>query len=349
MIRLRSPRINMLSVLAVLIATITHPSPTRADNANDYQWSPWRTIGTATVTQAETTTRSFYPSNEFGLRYWSSSGGINYNVEKPKISRLDYKVNGSVAGETYFRMASRNERYVMKGLLGLGGEQTGHVQDLDYNQPTNANTISDTTSSLKNGRLLYVSADLGYKLNFLSTTHAATSVLTGLGYYQDVVTAHGLVCNQISTGSLAGVCNSAGQVLKPNSVKTLQEEAEFSALRIGLEHNWRPTRRLTWRNEVMFVPYANFTSNDFHYLRSDLGSEVPNFRDFGIAYGAQLETTVDFKVTPRWSVNFGGRYWEFWSSQTKTKVGNPVLLSTEKSYDWKYTRAGIFAGATYHF
>jgi len=330
--------------LAGLLLVLAFPAQAQSISSTS-GWSPWQQSSVA-YNEMATSTAARYPSNEFGFRYWYSSSDIHYNVGKPKISRLDYKVDNSKLGEAYFRIASRNARYLLKGYLGMGGEQNGNVDDSDYE---NGTTASDTNSSLGKGRLQHFYMDLGYKLNSLSSHTDATSVIIGGGYFQDVMTARGLTCKQVGTGSFAGGCNSVGQAVESDDVKVLQNNSKFSALRIGLENNWTPTRRLTWRNEIALIPYASFRNDDYHYLRSDLGSEVPNFRDNGTAFGAQMETMFDYRLTPGWSINLGAQYWVFWSPQTTTKVGNPVELGTEKSYDWLYHRLGAFVGTSYHF
>lgn len=309
-------------------------------------WNPYQ-FGRSVASQ-ELSKNSGRRDNEFGVRYWASSAEVSYDVGKsPRLSRLEYVVDDSMAGEAFFYMDSQNSRYLFKGVVGLGGEQDGNVGDADFN--ANGSTGSNTNSKLSDGNLFYISADLGYKINALSTASAKTSFLGGVGFIQDTMTARGVVCKQTGNGTYAGTCTGGpGSVEVASNIKALGNEVELTTLRLGIENNYRPTRRLSWRNEIILVPYANFTNNDSHYLRTDLGPGLPNFRDYGRAYGVQLETVLEFKVIPRWSVNIGGRYWQFWAPETTTKVGNPTQ-SKSKSYEWDYSRMGLFIGTGYHF
>ncbi len=322
--------------------------PARAQNYSDGGWTGWQQPESAPAGDYITNVPSArYLNNEFGMRYWFTTGSLSYNVSKPKISSLDYKEDNSQSEEVYFRMASRNERYLIKGYLGIGNTANGNLDDSDYE---NGRKISDTNSDLGDGRLQHVYLDLGYKLNSLSTSESTTSAIVGAGYFQDVMNARGLTCKQASSGSLAGICNSAGENLLSDNIKVIQNDARFTALRVGLENNWSPSQRVTWRNEIALVPFAQFRDNDNHYLRSDLGTNGPNFRDNGMAVGTQLETVFEYRFAPAWSLDFGGRYWIFWAPQTSTKVGNtPFVLGKENSYDWLYQRLGGYVGLAYHF
>jgi len=346
----------LLFALLLLVATpvpaMAQTAPTGSNtqpSTTPTNWTPWRPAPPAPQNDFAAATR--YRNDELGLRYWYSSGEISYDVSKPKISRLDYKVDNSQSGEMYFRFTNPQERYLFKGTLGFGGEQNGNVRDFDYN--ADGSTGSDTDSKLGKGRLSYGNADLGVKLRALSGTSASTTLFGGLGYIQDVMTARGSTCVQAGTPGAPNNfnldCPSAGTVEVASNIKTLQNDAQWTSFRVGLENNFQPTQRLSWKNEVAFVPYASFWNGDSHYLRSDLGTSQPNIVDNGSGYGVQLESTLDYKITSRWSLNLGGRFWEFWVPDSTTKVGNPIVLDEQKAYSWVYQRLGVFGGVTYHF
>jgi len=343
-----------LSFAGALLCLIAWPAAAAlADNTSPWtQWQqPTPTIATNQITYSP---GRFGHNDELGLRYWYSDSEISYNVsQNPKVSRLDYKIDNSQTGEAYFRLSSANARYLVKGSLGIGGEQNGNVMNYDYNP--NGSLGSDTNSTLGKGNLFYAYSDLGYKLDSLSWSQAPTSVTGGLGYLQDVMIARGLTCEQAGSGSIYGPggtnpssCTAPGQVPEGSDIKVLQNDAEWATLRIGLDNNYQPTTRLTWRNEIVAVPLAYFYDGDSHYLRPDLGILLPNIMDRGYGYGLQLESLLDYKITPRWSLNIGARFWQFWVPETKTKYVNADIPSSH-SYSWSYQRLGAFAGVAYHF
>ncbi len=278
-----------------------------------------------------------YPGNEFGFRYWDFSQGMTYDIGKPKVAHFDYNVDDSQEGELYFRMASRNARY-----LGIGGLENGNAEDIDY---ANGARTSDTKSDLSDGRMDHFYLDFGYKLNDLSAPAAPTSLIVGAGFFQDIMTGEGQTCQQAG-----GACSNAGQTLQPIGIKTMESDSRYTALRVGFENNWTPTQRITWRNEIVVIPLSEFRDEGYH-PQASLGNSIYNFRDNGFAYGTQMETMLDFRITPDWSLNLGAQYWLLYAPETKTKVGNPYTLGTtsENSYDWRYHRFGAFAGAAYHF
>ena len=312
-----------------------------------YGWNPYQ-YGNSVDTYHPLTASPSFPEDEIGVRYWYSPSSLTATVGKPAVSRLDYSVDGTEIGETYFYLTSRNAKYLFKGVLGIGTGQTGNVDDKDYN--TDGSLGQDASSNLSDGRLFYVYADLGYRLDSLSTQHARTSLLGGLEYIQDTMNGKGATCNQAGNGAFAADCvGGAGSVEAASGVKVIQDQAQFSALRVGLENNWEPNRRIAWHNEVVVVPYADFRNNDSRYLRTDLGYGEPNIVTNGnYAYGIQLETNFEYYVLPAWSVSVGARYWEFWVPDGSTKYGNPTQANL-KSNDWDYQRYGFFVGTGYRF
>ncbi len=316
--------------------------PWLAHAAPDNSFTSWRP--TPQTLQASAAKKSVFV-NEFGVRYWYSTGNIHYDVEKPRISYLNYDADSEHAGEAYARFSNRNESFFVKGIVGLGGKLDGDILDEDF---TGSTKISSTNSKIDTGHLHYAQADMGFLINPLSNkTHTfTTNAIGGYGYFEDEMTARGIRCNQASVFGCTGPGDDLGFAA---DTKVLKNNATWNAVRIGIENTFRPSRYWQLRTEVVGIPYADFQNDDSHYLRSIGGGKLPNFRDSGTGYGAQLQATLDINITPRWTVNAGARYWRFWSSETDTDVGNPTVVATEKSYNWDHERYGFLLGAAYKF
>ena len=288
-------------------------------------------------------------SNELGARYWYSNGSINYNVENPRISRLEYEANSGHSLEIYTRLGGSSSNFLFKGLAGLGISGSGNVKDFDYDLPDSATDVpgtdfSSTDSKLEVGNFGYAILDLGYKLNFISGKRARTNLLVGYGYFKDNMTYNGATCIDTSSGVYAGC--SAGEVAVPYDTKVLKNEAQWNMLRIGAETILKPSPNLTVRLEAAGVPYAAFDDDDSHYLRQESLGSVPNFRDSGNGYGMQLEAFVEYQLSKRWGLGVGGRYWRLWADETDTQVGDG---GRGTSYDWDHERYGFLAEAKYFF
>lgn len=332
----------MIRFLCLLfaIACITLPHAAKAQ-----QWDPW-TYGKPVVNpvppERSNKTQRKIRDHEFGIRYWISSAENKFEASSPKESSLDYEVDESHSGESFFYLTSPTSRFLFKGVVGFGGSQSGELEN-DTFDTTNGQLIQQTTSNISDGGLFYAYADLGVKIPRLKTPSSTTSFLLGGGYFQDSMMSKGAVCTRVTASSPD--CTTQGEILFGNTTKSIQNDARWIAMRVGLENFYNPHSQLAWHNEIILIPYAVYKNLDSHYLATE---NTPNFIDRGRSYGVQLESSLDYRITSRWSLNMGARYWRFWTPSTKTRIGNPAS-SEGKAYNWDYERVGLFLGTGYRF
>jgi Outer membrane protein beta-barrel domain len=131
---------------------------------------------------------------EVGVRLWFSSGRENegplFNAPPLVLaSNLNYTGMNAVSGETFAR-ADHASGFFVKGNLGAGGFNQGHLNDEDF--PA-FNVYSNTLSSLS-GHIGYATIDVGY--NFLRTQNAKLGAFVGYNYYQQGINDYG--CGQLA-------------------------------------------------------------------------------------------------------------------------------------------------------
>ncbi|MFY9840126.1 MAG: outer membrane beta-barrel protein [Xanthobacteraceae bacterium] len=275
---------------------------------------------------------------EVGARLWFSSGRLNEGplFDAPPLtlaSNLNYTGMNAISGETFARVDHTSGLFV-KGNLGAGGFNQGHLNDEDF---PSFNVYSNTLGNLS-GHIGYATIDAGY--NFLRTPNAKLGAFVGYNYYQQGINDYG--CTQ-DAGEL-GEC-----VVPPvlPGVLGITQYDHFNSLRLGLSSQVMLTDRLRLTADAAYLPWVNFQGLDSHAQRQLL---VFDAGDAG--NGMMLEAMLDYDVTANWTVGVGGRYWA-WNMSNNGSAGFLDLTgatpNASEPEGFSAARYGMFIQSSYRW
>ncbi len=271
---------------------------------------------------------------EAGARLWFSTGrdgeGPLFSPSLKLLSRLIYGGLDAFSGETFARVDHASGFFV-KGNLGAGGINNGHLNDEDF---PGTNVYSNTVDT-DSGHIGYATIDLGY--NFLTVPGAKVGAFVGYNYYNQAINTYG--CTQ-----LAG--DTGCRPSSPSNLLGLTENDHFNSLRIGLSSETMLSDRLRLSADAAYVPWVNYIGLDDHLMRQLLSPDAANSGD-----GVMLEAILDYKITDAWNIGVGGRYWA-WNMNTGTSGFNflttPASNGVEPSR-YSTERYGMFVQTSYHW
>lgn len=246
-------------------------------------------------------------NGELGLRYWYSSGVHKHSHsaqnEFPQFgnptSVLTYENLDAHAAEIYARQ-SIGDRWFIKGILGGGAIITGSFDDEDYF--AGQQKFSDSTSSVPEGWLWYLTLDVGRYQWALAKPTSRVSVFFGYAQWIEYVEAYGASYTVDTEGDGAPISRD---------VRVIGNKAIWRALRLGFAADVRVSSRTTLTTEVAFIPYGTVRNEDSHYLRTgpdDLGP-APNILIRGYGHGLQFEAELRHEIVRRVDLSLGWRYW----------------------------------------
>ena len=267
--------------------------------------------------------RSDY-SFEVGARYWYSWGNISFAFSNgdpffgSPTSTLDWHGLDAHSGEAFGRIDHKPTGLFVKGLFGLGVINTGNIEDRDF--LFDQIKFSDTTSDVRDGRVMYGMFDVGWA--YWPVPDIRVGVFAGYHYWRERVTAFGVRCNE--TGTFINLCGPGGSVPVSFDIASLRYEPIIHAVRLGVEGKAAITDRWSVSGEIALVPFAAVQNNDSHLLRqsfADLGP-VPNvITQTTYAFGLEAELFVNYAVTPNIEVGGGARYWGVGSNYGGVRFG----------------------------
>jgi opacity protein-like surface antigen len=187
--------------------------------------------------------------------------------------------------------------------------------------------------SSASGHLGYATIDVGYNVWRDAGTKAGPFV--GYNYYAQAIETFG--CSQTAGGT---ICSPAA----PSSLLGITEGDSLNSLRIGLSSEIMLTDRIRLTTDAAYVPWVSFSGLDDHLLRQLLLSESAIHGN-----GVMLEASLDYFLTPAWSVGVGARYWA-WNTSTGT-VNFDFLAGPQSSEMGRFTaeRYGVFAQSSYRW
>jgi opacity protein-like surface antigen len=283
-------------------------------------------------------------SFDFGTRTWFSTGRVgapaplNGGAAAPGVdllSRLIYYDENAVSGEVFAR-ADRSNGLFVKGYVGAGAITSGHMNNEDF---PGGNAYSNTLEPNGTGNSLeYLTVDAGY--TFLKRPGARLGAFVGYNYFYENINTNNCIQLAAATG-----CSSPANAMVPTN--GVSEEDWISSLRVGLTGQFALNERLSLSTEAVWVPYAYFEGINNHNNRLLQITEGHSSGD-----GVMLEAILSYKVTPKWSVGIGGRYWA-WNIPSGISGFNNVVPSTNFSGTegghYFAERYGVFAQASYHW
>lgn len=239
-------------------------------------------------------------TGEFGTRVGYSSGRFKKklwdNVTPGQLnSALTWPNQAGLAMESFARLDHISGAFV-KGTFGGVNLGKGHMNDEDF--PPAAIPYSNTRSATKNGRDLYLTADLGY--SFLRSRAVNLGAFVGYGFYSQHLNAYG--CDQIAGNP--GICPPPAPFINPAAL-VLSETERWHALRLGLAGSTMLTERLKLSGEAVWLAYAKLDAKDNHWLRPNINPLVEKGHG---SKSYQLEANLSYAVTDRLNVGLGARY-----------------------------------------
>jgi len=279
-----------------------------------------------------------------GARVWFSSGKFQWdNSAVPSIpadprvleSRLTYDGLSGVSEELFGRLDSPWNVFV-KGNVGIGGFDRGHVNDEDWGI-LGLVSYSNTLSDERNGKFDYGTIDIGYDLWRTATAKIGPFV----GYNRYTQRSDSFGCIQIANPLLP--CLAPGD---NRAVAT--QDTTWDSLRVGAAAETMFLDRWKLTADIAYIPYTSFSGRDNHLLRA-----VTTFFDqTGTGQGIQLEGILSYFVTPNFSIGAGARYWAMWTTSgsfTCTGCGGAGVVSGPEQAKYNTERWGAFLQAAYRF
>ena len=198
-----------------------------------------------------------------GQTKWSHDfSGLTYKDDSTNIMEL--------SGQATF-----TKRWFARGAFGLGIMGNGTLVDDDLSS-ANGPLESRTTSNITGNNLWYVNGDVGAKLIQLPNHRGTIGVFTGIQYWRQQHEATGVVqsvCNPVTP-----LCSPAntGQDLAPGQ-KAITNTATWISWRLGVEGDYRVTRKFNLEGKVAFKPLTSLSNDDIHHLRQQPAPPLPAF------------------------------------------------------------------------
>jgi hypothetical protein len=159
-----------------------------------------------------------------------------------------------------------------------------------------------------------VNGDFGAKLFQLPNHRGAIGVFTGIQYWREQHEASGVVQNVCNPVTVPPICNPAqtGQDRAPGQ-QAITNTATWISWRLGVEGDYRVTRRFSLEGKFAFKPITSLSNDDIHHLRQPPAplalQQDPSFHMTGTGIGADVDVGASYLVTPRFSLNLGYRFW----------------------------------------
>jgi len=200
------------------------------------------------------------------------------------------------------------------GNIGGGNIYSGALNDSDYF--AGQTKFSETTSSITDGDLAYLTADGGY--NFLQSAGGSTlGAFGGFHYWNERLVASGL--SSIVPAGDPGI---------PNNVRVITNNVKWHSLRAGLNARAQVTDKALVTASFAVVPRTWMKNDDSHHLRGDLG-RTPNITMDGTGHGVQLDAEARYAVYKRAELGLGLRYWRLRASGDIHFAGGSALPLNE--------------------
>lgn len=269
---------------------------------------------------------------ELGVRWWASSGEtkISHNAQvlNPTFgnptSVLVYENLDANTFELFGRQNFRNDLF-LKGLVGGGNINRGAFDDEDFD--LGQVKVSDTTSSVTQGRIGYGVIDFGRQWVF-GEGAVILGVFGGFSQWTEDYDAYG------ATDHLGAI---GGDISR--DVNVISNKVRWRALRAGFAGQFA-IGHARLGLDLALVPYAEMRNEDSHHLRSDLGP-VPNIIDEGKAWGVQFDAELRYEIMRRTELAVGARFWYLEVHDGTTDFRNFTFAEEAPLVDFYTKRTGL--------
>ncbi len=282
---------------------------------------------------------------ELGSRYWYSrgrfhkdfgSGSDNPTAPTTLISRLTYDNMPAHAGEVFGRLDTPWNVF-LKGFVGLGTSQSGHLNDEDWLAlplPVGGTLIYSNTVSQVHSRIDYGVIDLGF--SFFNGPGYKVGAFAGYSYFRQLMDAYG--CVQLALPSAQCVPSI------PESFLGIIEDSRWKSARVGAIAEVFLLPRVKLTGEAAYLPYVRYDGLDTHVRGPRF------FPASGHGTGVQLEAILSYFVTPQFSVGVGGRYWAMWTTDAERHCegcAGPGVISPPTPFRAAAEQVGAFVQVAY--
>ncbi|MCH9763116.1 MAG: outer membrane beta-barrel protein [Gammaproteobacteria bacterium] len=269
-----------------------------------------------------------------GIRYWLGDNKFAwdlYNIAGDElVSRITYQGVTTNSAEGFWRLQHQNGIF-FKGYVGAGSNLNGESIDEDFLPTTTP--YSRTISEQKQGRLSYFSFDLGYTL--YEQAHYKLSPFIGYHYWFTHYNSFG--CKQTASNPSCLIFSY------PTTIDTLNDQAAWNALRLGLNGEVQLLDNLTFVVDAAYT-YAYLLANDYHNLRPDIRGEFFE----GTGNGLQLDMVFDWLATPNLSMGLGARLWTI-KTKGHSHFEETASEGRAQHTDTKQTNIGLLVQSNYRF
>lgn len=303
-------------------------------------------------------------SVELGLSGWISQGETTWNHDASRVdpllgnptSKLTYKDVGTNVIEFSGKMKFARRWFVRAnyGTAAIGG---GRLTDDDFLAADGGNPSSRTFSDLPGDSIWYVNGDVGLTVVNYPGHRGTLDLVVGYQYRREKHVASGvtqILCTSAGATTdldpapgLQSLCNPGAAPVSGMTVITNTQT--WNSLKLGVETEYRITRRLSVEGKAAFLPFTSLNNKDIHHLRTDL-QQNPSFEMTGTGIGANLEGDVSYMVLKGLFLKVGYRYW--WNHVSDGTWKNFPVGAPSETFnlnEFENIRQGLTFGATYLF
>jgi len=278
---------------------------------------------------------------EFGTRYVHGWGRYKQDlggsspppVNNSRLTWTDLQTDGA----EFFARVDTPQNFVVKGLVGGGSGNHGHMNDEDWGLqqpfPGDAksvksvfpyqNSLSDASSSIR-----YFTIDAGYDW-FRQSAYRLTPFI-GYSYLEQRMETPKTL-SYIMYSPAVGV-----------GTLGLGQDNFWRALRLGAAADIVLAPRVHLNAEAAYLPYVHYRGQDDH----GPGAVSPQW---GNGNGVQLEAILSYDLSDRFNVGVGGRYWAFWIPKGETANYSTEGTGAVDAQTFSAEQAAVFVQASYKF
>lgn len=286
-------------------------------------WLPVRAPQPVTNTALEVGARYVYGWGRFQKDLGIQGEGIS-----SLASRLTYSDMNTNGAELFARL-DLPSGLMVKGFVGKGNGNGGHLNDEDWGLPFDDFVPYSNTLSTVDDRIRYGVIDVGYDI--WRTEQFRFAPFVGYSIFHQYMLGRG--CDQIANP------HSDCPMPIPVSTDVISEDDTWRALRLGISADIEIIPGITLSADAAYLGYVHFSGVDDHILRSLVSPESAN------GNGAQLELMLKYALTEQLSVGVGGRYWTMWTRDGTVNFGGEAIVPMRYSVE----QAALLVQGAYTF
>jgi hypothetical protein len=278
---------------------------------------------------------------EFGTRYVHGWGRYKQDlggsspppVNNSRLTWTDLQTDGA----EFFARVDTPQNFVVKGLVGGGSGNHGHMNDEDWGlgqpgpgDPKNLLSVFpyQNSYSYASSKIKYFTVDAGYDW-FRNPAYRLTSFI-GYSYLEQ---------RMVTPKTMTYVMYAPAPFFETLG---LGQDNFWRALRVGAAADIMLAPRVHLNAEAAYLPFVGYRGQDDH----GPGALSPQW---GNGDGAQLEAILSYDLTDGFNVGLGGRYWAFWIPKGETANFSNGGTGGVGAQTFSAEQAAVFLQASYKF